>query len=1040
MNITRICCGLLICLISGTALAFKPFNYKELHDEHTHEGIIQLMWTDHLRGKDPEDLDFDFEDSDNWILMPNAMVDLEDETGNADIYFPFHPAEAHCDNETIEGCARWIYKKTECAVNFMKDSDWTRGYHALGTAFHALQDLYSHSNWIDLSLRKEGNNDRDGTDDHVLHFFGQKNGIDGLDVAIATGQTCIDRGVVTEEKDGKTITRKGNSVYTLDGLDKLTTGYVSYVEPGKCNHGSLDGTAGRLVLQALDYGINKDDQLPVDANVQRETLKYLPHLEKHDDAYLAATAATLEHLQYAGRRLKAVAELDVFKPSFGASEVEQVTNVTLFPRGTSLAFGISGSQQNQSNMLEEMTGSIRTIVSESQNRGKEVKQYVLTSGGGDEQESGFRSYSMQSVEDTNRVLMTSNGNNLLRELDVLSKSKSTWNNTTMYAPLTDSGCAEFPSRKLKELVVNTSKDGNIFYRTDASAAGQQQLLGTIEALALRKNIAIYFLVSGSCASEDTQLESLAHATGGHSIVVDPPETDLGTQTSAYARQQTASNTIRNIVKPFLGGKLQSILLASGTFEDTAKSFLFPVDATITQLVVTAHAQNKGSISLSTPAGEKVLPGEQGVSITELANGRMFVIEKPKTGSWELDMTDSQGQSYSVSVKGNSPIAFSRFQFYEKLLGRHGLNYFPLTEQNPVQGKRLVKAYVNGLTEEVDFQFRDVNGTVARTFQLNNAGKYPGRYKNMLEINSNNAFRVYFVGRDAEGNATQRVFPRLFHGQTIAIKKVANTDLEFSKKFVRYEVTNSGADDNILITIRDQLGQTDITRTDFIHKGETIQIDVKLPASSPMENDLTITAVSAGDQSSGNRLVGGFAPYIAPTENVCNQMGIEIGDVLTTAERASVRIIEPKRDSEYKQGNIQFEGTAEERIFGDLTSDLIWSSNIDGKIGTGGKFTYAKLSAGEHIIKAGLEGGVSETTRLTVIKNLDFSLTTSSYWWVSKVNLRWSGATNGADIYRDGRKIDTGPESGSDYYIITGRSIFKVCASGTNNCSTSIRSK
>lgn len=167
MNVTRIGCVLLFCLFSGAVHAFKPFYVT---DGNTHEGIIQVVW-DNIHEK--KEADFDFVDSDNYYFMPNAMVELENETGNADFYFPFHPAEAHCDNETIEGCSRWIYKKTECAVDFMGNGHWTKGYHALGTALHALQDFYSHSNWIKLSKDKGGTIENEKIT-HMLRGFGQQ--------------------------------------------------------------------------------------------------------------------------------------------------------------------------------------------------------------------------------------------------------------------------------------------------------------------------------------------------------------------------------------------------------------------------------------------------------------------------------------------------------------------------------------------------------------------------------------------------------------------------------------------------------------------------------------------------------------------------------------------------------------------------------------------------------------------------------------------------------------------------------------------------
>ncbi len=65
----------------------------------------------------------------------------------------------------------------------------------------------------------------------------------------------------------------------------------------------------------------------------------------------------------------------------------------------------------------------------------------------------------------------------------------------------------------------------------------------------------------------------------------------------------------------------------------------------------------------------------------------------------------------------------------------------------------------------------------------------------------------------------------------------------------------------------------------------------------------------------------------------------------------VTITSPTDGSTFDSGaTILFEGTASDTEDGDLTASLVWTSNIDGDIGTGGSFS-ATLSDGNHTITA-----------------------------------------------------------------------------------------
>jgi hypothetical protein len=87
------------------------------------------------------------------------------------------------------------------------------------------------------------------------------------------------------------------------------------------------------------------------------------------------------------------------------------------------------------------------------------------------------------------------------------------------------------------------------------------------------------------------------------------------------------------------------------------------------------------------------------------------------------------------------------------------------------------------------------------------------------------------------------------------------------------------------------------------------------------------------------------------------------------EAPVVTITSPTDGSTFDSGaTITFEGTASDTEDGDLTASLVWTSDKDGQIGTGGSFSN-KLSDGKHTITASVtdSGGASgsDSTNITV---------------------------------------------------------------------------
>ena len=80
---------------------------------------------------------------------------------------------------------------------------------------------------------------------------------------------------------------------------------------------------------------------------------------------------------------------------------------------------------------------------------------------------------------------------------------------------------------------------------------------------------------------------------------------------------------------------------------------------------------------------------------------------------------------------------------------------------------------------------------------------------------------------------------------------------------------------------------------------------------------------------------------------------------------TVSITSPADGSSFESGaTILFEGTASDTEDGDLTASLVWTSDIDGQIGTGGSFSRM-LSDGNHTITADVTDSGNKTGSASV---------------------------------------------------------------------------
>jgi hypothetical protein len=163
---------------------------------------------------------------------------------------------------------------------------------------------------------------------------------------------------------------------------------------------------------------------------------------------------------------------------------------------------------------------------------------------------------------------------------------------------------------------------------------------------------------------------------------------------------------------------------------------------------------------------------------------------------------------------------------------------------------------------------------------------------------------------------------------------------------------------------------------------------------------------------------------------------------------TVSIISPDDGSPFDSGtSISFSGSASDAEDGDLTASLVWNSDLDGQIGTGGSFSVVLLSDGTHTIIAEVtdSGGDNSSDSITITvsgsSGGDFALTAAGYKvrGRQKADLEWSGATSTeVDVYRDGALLTTTANDGfytDDIDQVGGGSYkYQLCEEGTTTCS------
>ncbi|WP_206484298.1 S8 family serine peptidase [Thalassotalea sp. G2M2-11] len=192
-----------------------------------------------------------------------------------------------------------------------------------------------------------------------------------------------------------------------------------------------------------------------------------------------------------------------------------------------------------------------------------------------------------------------------------------------------------------------------------------------------------------------------------------------------------------------------------------------------------------------------------------------------------------------------------------------------------------------------------------------------------------------------------------------------------------------------------------------------EVSVDIDISHDNISDLVISLVSPSGEKvvlrdregqAGTRMQETYTTYAYELDNALGEWTLEVADHVNnnagvlnswslnlsgapanpTDFIPNVKIASPMNNSAFLNGEtISFSASANDTEDGDLTSKIVWTSNIDGVIGNGASFTHSTLSVGDHVVSASVTDSAGQQNTQTI----EFS--------VAEANTSVNGANNTA---------------------------------------------
>lgn len=614
----------------------------------------------------------------------------------------------------------------------------------------------------------------------------------------------------------------------------LTSGYfdVESRPAGKCDHGGpSDGSATDPIL-SYKFGINKDSG----------SCLFSPRHDLHAQAAQAAEAASLKFI----RDLQ-----DDLTPS-------QMR--LLLGGGPTLAIAID-TTGSMTSIIEQVKARAIAMIDARLGTLEEPSKYVLVP------------FNDPSV---GPVTVTADPEEMKAAIRSLTANGG-------------GDCPEMAFGGMMGALGAMDSGGHLFVFTDASAKDAARA-GEVASLALESGVEIESIRFGTCSSrsavdpgqqpdrftasnwrdlaaEDSGFHEVSEASGGQVFDLLISETSSITDLADLAAR---SNSV-------------GIASLVTTLSGPVSTWSIPADSGLERM--TFSVSGTPDMVIRRPDASVVQPGEPGVATIDLTTGRILSVVDPIPGAWSVELMGTG--PVSLEVMGEGPLDLASFDFVE-MKGRPGHEgWFPITGL-PTRGTHTVSAALAGDFFDVMFELRRKDGTVLRTFSLEQGpGQQSFQFSGELQL-PGEPFLVYAFGTDGEGAPFQRLLPGAVGLQSVAIRpKSVPAELRPGQTAeVVFQVTNLGTAGAFNVSISDDkgyVGPASPAEFSLDPKGVLdVTVQVAVPAGAPAGSVDTIVAVvrRTSDPSVSNfaivsSLVGASEADVrlSKTANVSGPVGV-----------------------------------------------------------------------------------------------------------------------------------------------------------------------
>ena len=339
---------------------------------------------------------------------------------------------------------------------------------------------------------------------------------------------------------------------------------------------------------------------------------------------------------------------------------------------------------------------------------------------------------------------------------------------------------------------------------------------------------------GVCGPLDRTSVSLATGTGGQPYPMSPDEIakSPGPMSSSFFKQM--------------------ILWASGEREH---SYLIPVDSTVTGMMLSGTFDGTGgAVTVTAPDGRVVQQDSPGIEDNSLNCGRIMVVDKPATGSWQVRVAPTS--RFWLTVHARSDLALTEAEFVEPAEESEPGRMVRIQGQ-PIAGRAAtLRVSLESRIKSPTFHLVSVDAQPIRPVDLEST--HGGEFTGALEPPPE-PFRVMVIGRDESGLTVQRIRPGLFRGEPIEILPPEGQTVTAGRRVpVTFTIRNHGPAVHLRLVAVDRHGKVmpvvppDLDLAAGAESAATVRLLV--PADAEPLSEATVHLTAASDD---NDAVAGF---------------------------------------------------------------------------------------------------------------------------------------------------------------------------------------